>query len=497
MRFQNIMLVLLLLVPAAYSAIEIEGIEGAYNLGEQIRPLVEVSTGSSTEGFLQAEINCKLYSAVYYVTPITVDEVPLEVEIFPLMVFEDMLDWCELKVTLKDIRLTVLEEKTTSRFDISDELDVELVYGNISLDPGDTLEIKGSLFNARGEAIDGDVTAVMNTESNEFEVVNSSISISLDIPSDIESGENKLLLTFDDGKGNSVDRLLNLDIVAKPTRIRVLLNDDIYLPHEELIIDAALLDQAGDEMDGELGLKIMKADEEVILANSSGQLQYLLDNSLEPGTYAVVVSYGDITEEVYFEIADLVQLVSAVDGQKVIITNNGNVDYKNTSEVVLSDEENNITIKKKVKLKPKESVEIDMSAEVAEGTYAINLPSGEVVENVSLEDNRNVLKKAVSGIASITGSFAKEVRYSPVRSMIVLSLFLLIVIAIALIQYFHIPVMPKIKKGLKAAYKKFSESTKLPSVHVVKKPVAKKKIVVAKKKPEGPPKLDAHLKKKH
>ncbi len=126
----------------------------------------------------------------------------------------------------------------------------------------------------------------------------------------------------------------------------------------------------------------------------------------------------------------------------VIVENIGNVEYDDETTIVLESDGKNYLINKKIKLDPGEIMNIDLSKEVPEGTYDVVLPDTEenesklenIIEDVSISDNRPAYKKVGSGMGAISGAVVGASDY--IASRPILASFILIVIIIVIVGYY-------------------------------------------------------------
>jgi len=109
-------------------------------------------------------------------------------------------------------------------------------------------------------------------------------------------------------------------------------------------------------------------------------------------------------------------------------------------------------INKKINLEPEQVITIDLSKEVPQGTYDILLPkeivekTSEVesednesvqevveqtnlIENVQIDDNRNLLKKTTAGVSGITGAVVGAAGYVSSRPVLAAAILALIILA--------------------------------------------------------------------
>lgn len=461
MRLKLIFFILFLCLPIVYSDISLTNLNEAYNLGEEIILKADVELEEDFNGFEEATIVCEDYSKTYHTKPVTMYASQTKnIEISTLSIFQTMEGKCRIKLTFESIDGSVVATENSDEFEITDRLIVDLDKSDFSLNPSDILTLTGKLYNIRDEPIGGILRTTLADQDVNYVLPDSDFSIDITVPENIKSGENRVLLTFEDNGKNYKDKLIKLNIIPNPSRISVEINDDLYLPYEKLRAGIYLLDQANDTIASEdLNIKILKEKKEVYSDNHlSGIFTYPLNNSLEPGEYILAAEYAEIQQEASFEIASLQQIESKLEDQTAVITNTGNVDYKNSTIILLFKGEGGITIEKKVSLKPGESYELDLSKEVEEGNYSVLLPNGEKIDEVYVDDNRNIFKKATSGFADITGNIvANGESIKSTITLVFLILFLIIIVAIAVLQYQGYPIMHKIAKSSKSILSKFKK----------------------------------------
>jgi hypothetical protein len=404
-----LLLILLFILPLAYAEISISDVKYAYNLGDFIEPKASVSMAEPFNGFLKAVLTCGEYTNDYYKVPVSIEK-SQTIELFPLKAFEAMKGSCKINIILENQDKSIKEEKSSEEFLVTDELIADMDEIISEIKPGETLFIKGKLLNIRDEPIPGSVIASLSGEQSKFDIPGSNFTVNVKIPSDIKSGENDLYLSFEDKYKNYLDKIIKLDIIPEPTKIEVDILDVKYLPYEEVSAAFSILDQAGDTMDDELDLTISKDKKEIYKAKiEPGLFKYKLDNTFVPGKYSISASYKSLSSQNEFEVSGLQKIVCSIDGQNVKINNAGNINYKNTTYILIIRNDTQMQIEVKLSLKPSESQIIDLSKELPAGTYSILLPDGQRINDVAIQDNRGVFKKlSGSSFTSISGNAVKD-----------------------------------------------------------------------------------------
>ena len=146
----------------------------------------------------------------------------------------------------------------------------------------------------------------------------------------------------------------------------------------------------------------------------------------------------------------------------VHIENAGNIDYDGETTIILEKDNKKYLINKKIDLKPGEKVTIDLSKEVPQGTYDIILPedaisesntnqSGNapevaenVIKNVSIDDNRPLLKKTADGMSAVTGAVISTAGYIASKPALAATILILIILG-TVARYSKDAIIDKIK----------------------------------------------------
>jgi hypothetical protein len=430
MKLGILVAIMLLILPIAYADISIKKLQSSYNLGEEISLEVKVSILNLTsdfQGFLKADINCTSYNTNCYKAPFRIakgDKIAIS-RLPGLRLFSNMKGKCSVIAILENFEGSFSEAEYSDDFEVTDELHIAIRESNLTVNPGEELVLKASVYNARNDLVGGIINAsVSGKEIASSNVPASNFVFKVPIPKDIKSGENDILVSFMDEDKNFAEEIITVEVIPKPSYISIEIDSERYLPGDNVRAEINLRDQANDNMGKEVFVKIMKDKNELFSDIMHGSLTYNINNSLEPGKYKIYASYEKITKEGYFEVGSMLKIVSKLDGQSIIVTNVGNVDYNEETPVTLSSGNENVTISRKIFLKPGALYEIDLSKEVKEGNYLVTLPTGEVIEEVHIDDNRNILKKASDGVVSITGQVIGAGQAAKLSSLLIALLLL-------------------------------------------------------------------------
>lgn len=241
MKKAGILLVLLMTVPLVYATVSFDSFSSfKFNLGESIQ-----LSGTSTDfGILSLELICG-ESAVGLGT-ISV----IKGDFSRLIPLTGLTGDCVIKSKLTDISNNIIQEISSDRFKVSDELFGSFHTGFNNLQLGDTLKINGDVKNLNNQPIDGVavfylkkegvIYLVDNTEVRRGEV---SYSRGLEL---MPAGDYIIDVDVSDNFGNklSAKETLKFKIYSKLSIIADL-DKGVYLPGDELNLDVDIIKGVG------------------------------------------------------------------------------------------------------------------------------------------------------------------------------------------------------------------------------------------------------------
>ena len=181
-----------------------------------------------------------------------------------------------------------------------------------------------------------------------------------------------------------------------------------------------------------------------------------------PGNYFLLSAFENIKEQTSFEVEAVRKIRMQQEKNLIYVENIGNVNYKDEVTIILESDDEKYLINKRINLEPGEKLSIDLSKEVPQGTYDIVLPeeavedtvksedTGDdsdqtedstdvagpvnVIQDVQIDDNRNVIKKTAEGMSSITGAVVGAAGY--VASKTTLAAIILVLIILGTVTHY-------------------------------------------------------------
>ena len=399
-----IFFILIVLTPISYASIEIlGGLEGDYNLGEDIGFSLKLVSDENVDSLIKLTLKCTEKEVPYYISPLSLKKsIEKIVDAPKIKAFSEGL--CTIKVNLEDLNGGGLDGITSNEFKVSSLLDLTITSDKKNVLPGDIIKIKGSALKKGNKIDEGIIVISVGGKKGEVELNNKDFSYELKLDEDIKSGEHMINLEVRDPYDNYGQAGIDIFVEAVPKTFELELNRNEFFPKETMEFIAYLVDQAEDPINGDVKLKLIKKktllrDEIVIfdvLVNSNMKYYFGFNYSTLPYEYKLEGIFDDIDTKKTITILDYPKIEMIVSGDKVIVKNMGNVRYNNDTTIVLENMGNKYILNKRIKLDVGEEMEIDLSKEVIGGSYTVTLPEDTSIEENSVEEK--VLEKGITSV---------------------------------------------------------------------------------------------------
>ena len=450
MKKSVFIIIFFLILPIIFAEMDIRQDMDKYNLGDKISVSASVIEDRNVDGFFKAGLECPNYAIQYFVRPISLEkDFRTSINVPKLTATKEMIGNCKIKAVLEESDGTI-DTGYTDEFKVKNELDISCEC--VETMPGKEVEIFCTARKLSSELVPGG-TAKLNYRGRDYtaNVGDGMFSFIVFIASDSPAGMQKMAIEIEDGKGNYGDLIFEVDVEAIPTKLENTVNKESFKPHETIDIRPALYDHIGDLINATIRLEFIDTKDKKIISKDvvSGEIaSYIFNSFALPGDYKIRSYSKGLTKESSVKVESLSKLEMTYTNEKVLVKNVGNVIYNNKTTIVLENDEGKYLIEKKIKLKPTETIEIDLSKEVPYGYYNIVLPEGSVkdgeteaasvVENVELHDNRPVYKKVGTGVRegfdAITGAAAATIGFISARPLA--ASIILIVITLVIVLFY-------------------------------------------------------------
>jgi hypothetical protein len=214
----------------------------------------------------------------------------------------------------------------------------------------------------------------------------------------------------------SIMLLMNL-VYAENLEIQIKNN---YLPGENINFKIILYDDAGNKIEGKISFVILDYYTEIIqegMINSEEEVIFKLPENAWRGYWAIIAKYNDIEKKELFIVGELEKANIELEGDKLIVTNAGNVPYTKSLLIAIGDNKETILVPLEVGQKK----ELRLTA--PDGNYDVKVNDGSQREDITFSGVS--LTGNVVGLESVSGSFWSKY---PLVTLFLISLFLVLVV---------------------------------------------------------------------
>jgi 5-hydroxyisourate hydrolase-like protein (transthyretin family) len=443
-------MVFLMYIPYAEGDIQVSIQEKKnFNLGDILSSSASIKTDENIAGFIKIELHCLNYQLPFYTAPLIVEAgFRTMVDIPKITLPKSSEGKCRLRADFDNSDGSRIDSSWSEYFFVETEL---TVHAEDKLDgkPGEKLAISAHARNLDDQLVE-EAEAIISFSGKEEKVklISGLLNYELPIKEDLKPGEYKIYLTIEDDYGNVGYKQISVTLEAVPTSIKIDPDNRNINPGEKVKIKFSLNDQSGSPIENKsLEIELIDPLGKVLIRKdvvSNAYLELETNITQEPGTYNIIAIYQDIKEESEFIIQEVKKILMIQDGYNIHISNDGNLIYEDEVTIVLEDGDKKFLINRDIKLEPGEKISIDLSREVPQGIYDIQLPVTDEqtinknvsnkLEGVNIEDNRNIVKKATHGFSLVTGAVTRTTGY--ITSKPLLAGFILVLIIAGIILHY-------------------------------------------------------------
>ncbi len=402
---------LIALSTAASASINLDSLnKNQLNLGDKITVSYNLSTQNDMEALFKLSLKCQEINLDYYTIPIILkNDNNKSIVAPPLTANRQMLGKCSIKASIQSTENSFLEEMNSDEFEVTDKTGVKLETNSKTFFPGEKLQLTGTIeesFNPP-RTLTMTIGKQIITMGTSLDTFNQTIELS----KTMKSGEHNIAVSVNDSYGNKGEAELTITITQVPSSILIKTDQERINPGEEVAVNSIILDQANDTMSGKITIKITSQDKKEILSkeiDSNQQFLYISDQYLSPGVYTVKANSLNLKAEKKISVNTVEQIETTFDGKRIVkVKNTGNVNYEKYTEILLNKDGKQISIGKKLNLKPGEETNIDLYKEVPAGTYTVSFASNgrqNEFSDIKTIDERGAAKKTIDGLKGITGA---------------------------------------------------------------------------------------------
>jgi len=312
------------------------------------------------------------------------------------------------------VELIDLEGNSLHYFDnlqslfIDNTLVLDLSLENDQLNPGDKLQILGSILRNldRKEIPLGLVTVELDGVEYITEVSNGNLDYEIILNDNIRSNFHGTLIKVEDSFGNRGVIVLDFYVIPQEESLELILEKKSFFPGEEMRTRVALYDQSNTEIIEDVNIQIFNTKGKKVFEedfSTSSYSRYLLQEFALPGEWKIQVKSNKMETEKFVEVLISKNIELELLAQSLKIKNSGNVKYEDPLVLLVSNGEYEKTIEFRTGLKPGSNISIDLFKFLDDGNYDVKSLNTNETFNLEIYDERGFGSKTGDFFKSITG----------------------------------------------------------------------------------------------
>lgn len=319
--------------------------QAVYNLGDKFDMKINLLSQSEKNEFVNSKLACPngdvdLLKSPYFVEAGVQKEISLSTK-FSKTLIGDLKGECYLEVRFDN------EEIRSQKFEISDEIMLTFNIDNVLLNPGDSVNVKGSAKKANGQNLNGFLEA--EVKGIDFKVSglvnNGEFDFSFSMPLTSSSGTYELRAKAyeKDDKANIInsgESVTTLKIKQIMKEIGIALNVQSVSPSSEVKYTVVMHDQADEDVSADVAVIISDPSGNIFEKNvvRTGQSQVITtERNTTPGEWKIEAKLDNLTTVKSFLVEEYRGAVFNVSNSTLIITNVGNVPYTGPVKISLGE----------------------------------------------------------------------------------------------------------------------------------------------------------------
>lgn len=293
--------------------------------------------------------------------------------------------------TVRDVNGNENSFVDSIKFAITDLLNLDLRTSKEKINPGSSFEVTGIVRDVYGKSVNSG-SYIIKFDGKEYKgnILSGEIAYKIDLDINVKTGFHSVIVDVYDSSGNKGTVPLSINVLPKADSVDINLEKDSYKPGDKLKLKAFVYDQGKDIVDREIKIELRDPrDEKKFEKVIKNDFEFDIPLIAKSGEWLVRAISGDLKGEKKLYISEVKNLAYNIEGQTLVITNNGNVRVDETIIVRLDGVSESSTVTKKIQLDPGESISFDLGKEVKTGIYKV-LINGKLFDNVKIEGRGGV-----------------------------------------------------------------------------------------------------------
>lgn len=403
----------LFLVPLASADIIInDEPENTYNLGDTVSLSTTVKALESKQGVLKYHLICQGEKITFYQNGLTLGQGEERDVQASLILNRDLIGNttgnCVIKGNFED------DSITTEEFRISYRLNLTLGTEGRSFKPNSTATFKGKAYKENGDSSSGFIDLKITGQNNfsikkSGTISNGSFSFNASFPKDMASGKYDIKLNAyeknsDGERTNTGSENAQFNMEQVPRNLEILLENESVKPTGKAKIKTRLHDQTGKKIKANTSVKVSKSDSEIVADKSvmtEEEIEVKVPYNAPPKEWDIFAESKGLTNERSFDIRERKEINTTISGNRLNITNAGNVAYNDSVEIEIGQNTTSINV----------SIPVGSTE-----SYRLTAPDGEYEVSVLGEDGSPKVTKTATLTGSAVGATQGRPRGSSIFS---------------------------------------------------------------------------------
>lgn len=269
-----------------------------------------------------------------------------------------------------------------------------VVLGNIGLVitlnkneflPGEKIKIDGTARTGDSRITKGTAYITLDEQREETTILLGLLKHTLTLPTTSKTGEHTLTIEVEDTHGNRETQQFLITIIAVPTRMELVSNQEAFMPEQQVALAATLYDQGNDVIATPIDINVFDAERDIVFTDSiqsTEQTQFTLPRSAAPGFWKVKAAGMDVETFISFQVQEFRVLDITQQDSTLVFSNTGNIPIKEMHTITVTDASGATRTKeKKMNLDVGENKSYDIAYMIGQGTYTVQV-GDKTFENV-------------------------------------------------------------------------------------------------------------------
>ncbi|MBI1973064.1 hypothetical protein HYS50_03595 [Candidatus Woesearchaeota archaeon] len=290
-----------------------------------------------------------------------------------------------------------------------------IILGNIGLTitlndneflPGEKVKIDGTAKTGDSRITKGTAYITLDEKRDEATILLGILKHTIMLPEDIKTGEHTLTIDVEDSYGNKETQRFVIIITAVPTRMEIVMNQESFMPEQQVVIKPTLVDQGNDIIATDITIEVYDAEKDVVFTDtikSTEQTAFTFPRTAAPGLWKVKAAAMDVDAFMSFKVEEFKVLDITQEGSTIVFANTGNIPIKERVTITMTEKNNpeySKTKQKKVSLGVGASKAYDLAYMVKKGIYTVQV-GDKSFDNVEILKRRWNIMPYLAGVLGI------------------------------------------------------------------------------------------------